>query len=166
MHLRAWSTKSRGWPLLVLFLLVMLPCSAQDVPDAAPPIVVFFYEHGCPDCVLIGEVLDALGADLPAGAIARYEIGAPESRRLFQRMQKAFGIDVSTVPVVFIGDRVIAGASRMQELALTDALGDCATTPCPSPMSRIPPDAFPWADVLEFGLLTALVLLLALLQRP
>jgi glutaredoxin len=168
MHLRTWSTKSLGWPLLALFLsfLVTFPCSAQDVAGAPAPVVVFFYEDGCPDCVLVGEVLDALGTDLPEGAVARYEIGDPESRRLFQKMQKAFGIDVSSVPVVFIGDRVIAGASRMQELALTDALGDCATAPCPSPMNRIPPDVFPWVDLLELGLLATLVLLLALLQRP
>ncbi len=141
-------------------------CAAQEAAAPAPPVVVFFYQDGCPDCVQIGEVLDALAGDLPAGAVVRYEIGEPTSRRLFQKLQKAYGVETSSVPLVFVGDRVIAGASRAQELALTDALGDCVTTPCSSPIDRIPPDVFPWIDLIELALLGSLVILLALLQRP
>ncbi len=64
-------------------------CAAQEAAAPAPPVVVFFYQDGCPDCVQIGEVLDALAGDLPAGAVVRYEIGEPTSRRLFQKLQKA-----------------------------------------------------------------------------
>jgi hypothetical protein len=98
--------------------------------------------------------------------VVRYEIGNPASRRLFQRLQKAYGIEVSSVPLVFVGDRVIAGASRAQELALSDALSDCVTTPCSSPLDRLPPDVFPWVDLLQLALLGSVVLLLALLQHP
>jgi thiol-disulfide isomerase/thioredoxin len=151
---------------VVLGTAAVFPCAAQQAVPSASPVVVFFYQDGCPDCVKIGEILDALAGDLPAGAVARYEIGAPSSRRLFQKLQKAYGVETSSVPLVFVGDRVIAGASRAQEFALTDALGDCVTTPCASPLDRLPPDVFPWADVVELALLGSLVLLLALLQRP
>jgi glutaredoxin len=150
----------------VLGAAAVLPCAAQEAAPSASPVVVFFYQDGCPDCVKIGEVLDALAGDLPAGAVARYEIGDPSSRRLFQRLQKAYGIETSSVPLVFVGDQVIAGASRAQELALSDALGDCVTTPCASPIDRLPPDVFPWIDLIELALLGSLVVLLALLQRP
>jgi thiol-disulfide isomerase/thioredoxin len=150
----------------VLALLAAAPCVAQEAPAPHAPIVVFFYQEGCPDCVKIAEVLDALAGDLPEGAVARYEIGDPQSRRLFQRLQKAYAIDVSSVPVVFIGDRAIAGASRANELTLSDAIGDCITGACASPLDRIPPDVFPWRDLLELALLGSLVFLLALLQRP
>jgi thiol-disulfide isomerase/thioredoxin len=150
----------------VLALLVAVPCIAQEVAAPLAPVIVFFYQEGCPDCVRIAEVLDALAGDLPEGALARYEIGDPESRRLFQKLQKAYDIDVSSVPLVFIGDRAIAGAGRPQELTLSDAIGDCITGACTSPLDRIPPDVFPWRDLLELALLGSLVLLLALLQRP
>lgn len=150
----------------ILGLGVLAPCAAQQTASSTSPVVVFFYQDGCPDCVLIGEVLDALATDLPEGAVARYEMGDPASRRLSQRLQKAYGIEVSSVPLVFVGDRVIVGASRAQELALTDALGDCVTTPCASPLDRLPPDVFPWVDLLELVLLGSVVILLALLQRP
>jgi glutaredoxin len=152
--------------IVILSAATAVPCAAQGAPPSASPVVVFFYQNGCPDCVQIGEVLDALAGDLPEGAVARYEIGDTTSRRLFQRLQKAYGIEVSSVPLVFVGDRVIAGASRAQELALSDALGDCVTTPCSSPLDRLPPDVFPWVDLLELALLGSLVVLLALLQHP
>jgi thiol-disulfide isomerase/thioredoxin len=144
------------------------PACAEETTAAAPtsPSVVFFYQDGCPDCEKIAEVLDMLAGDLPEGAVVRYEIGDSTSSRLFRKLQKAYGIDVSSVPVVFVGDQVIAGASRAQEFALSDALTDCARTPCPSPLDRVPPDVFPWVDLLEAALLGSLVLLLALLQRP
>ncbi len=152
--------------IAVLGAVAAVPCAGQEPPSSASPVVVFFYQDGCPDCVQIGEVLDALAGDLPEGAVARYEIGTPTSRRLFQRLQKAYGIEVSSVPLVFVGDRVIAGASRAQELALSDALSDCVTTPCSFPLDRLPPDTFPWVDLLELALLGSLVVLLALLQHP
>ncbi len=159
------------WSAVALVAALVAPGIAlsavpQEGTPAPSPIVVFFYQEGCPDCDRVSEVLDALGGDLPAGSVARHEIGDPKSRRLFQRLQRAYGIDGSAVPLVFIGDRAIAGASRIQELALTDALGDCMTSSCPSPLDRLPPDVFPWIDLLEVGLLASLVLLLTLLQRP
>lgn len=151
--------------LLVSALLVISApaCLGQEQPPAAP-LVVFFYQEGCPDCVKIGEILDALETELPAGAIVRHEIGEPQSRSLFRKLQKAYGIDVSTVPVVFVGDRFVIGASQARELELTDAIGDCITGACTSPMDRVPPDVFPWRDALELGLLALLVVLLVLLQ--
>ena len=155
----------------VVFLLIAAlavasaTCAAQSAALARPE-VVFFYQEGCPDCIQIGEVLDLLVSDLPEGAIARYEIGDPASHKLFLRLQKAYGIDVSSVPLVFVGDRVISGAGRLQELTLTDAVGDCAQSPCPSPLDRLPPDVFPWIDLAQLALLGFAVVLLVLLQSP
>ena len=161
---------------LVLLTLVLAcsslaasqPARTAVEPAAEPvaPVVVFFYQEGCPDCIEIAGVLDALAGDFPEGAVARYEIGDPASRKLFRKMLAAYSIDGTSVPIVFVGERVIAGASRIQELALTDALGDCVTSSCPSPFDRLPPDVFPWGDLLELALLASLVLLLALLQVP
>ncbi len=157
----------RGLALVVLACLAAAPAAgAYAAPAASRPVVVFFYQNGCPDCTQISDVLDALGGDLPPDSVVRYEIGDPASHRLFLKLQKAYGIDVSSVPLVFVGDRVIAGASRAQELALTDAIGDCVTSTCPSPLDRVPPDVFPWLDLAEGALFAALVLLLLFLQRP
>lgn len=152
--------------LAAVAIAALAPSGAAQSADAPRPAVVFFYQDGCPDCVQIGEVLDLLALDLPPGGIARYEIGTKEGRTLFLRLQKAYGIDVQTVPLVFIGDRVISGAGRIQELTLSDAIGDCAQSPCPSPLDRLPPDVFPWVDLAQLGLLTVAIVLFLLLQRP
>lgn len=156
-------------PLLVLAgFLAVAPAWLCPAQSEAPsdPVVAFFYQEGCPDCVKIGEVLDLLAGDLPEGAVVRYEIGDPTSKRLFQRLKKAYGVEASGVPLVFVGDRFIAGAGLAQELTLTDAISRCARSPCPSPLDRLPPDVFPWIDVAQLALLGLVVVLLFLLQRP
>lgn len=154
------------WFASAMLLVAVLPSLAQETAALEAPIVILFYEEGCPQCVQIEEVLDALKSELPEGAIARYEIGNPESRTLFRKLQKAYEIDVSNVPVVFVDDRAIIGAGLSRELELTDAIGDCITGACASPLDRVPPDVFPWRDALELGLLLSLILLLVLLQLP
>ncbi len=155
-----------AWLVLATLVGGATPGGAAQTDEAPRPVVLFFYQEGCPECVRISEVLDALGSDLPPGAVASYEITDRAAGRLFQRLQRAYGALISSVPVVFIGDRVVEGASRAQELAITDALGDCVTSPCSSPLDRLPPDVFPWVDVLQLGLLALFVGLLVLLQTP
>ena len=53
-------------------------------------------------------------------------------------LASAYEVEVSTVPVVFVGDEVVLGAGRAQEFELRNAIGDCAIRGCASPLGRAP----------------------------
>lgn len=152
-----------GLAALSLLLVTSFPTRAQD-EDL--PVIVVFYQEGCPDCLLIEELIEGLAYDLPPSAIRRYEITARGSMSVLRQLEAAYGIDsaIGTVPIVFAGDSVVVGAGRPQEFQLRNAIGDCVTVGCSSPLARIQSTAFPWKDVMEIALLAGLVVLFALLQ--
>lgn len=145
----------------VAFVALAFGCAAMA---AEGPVVVFFHQEGCPDCVAMDEVLSALAVDLPEGAVERVEVTTREGATVFRRLRAAYGIDVATVPMLFIGDQVISGSGRAQEFRLRDAIGRCTVSPCSSPLDRIAPQGFPWRDAVEMGLLAALLVLLSWIQ--
>ncbi len=128
------------------------------------PLVLVFYEEGCPSCELVEELIAALASDLPSSSIQRYEISDPESFELLTQLAAAFEVEFETVPIVFVGEEAIIGAGRSAEFALRAAIGDCATRGCPSPLDRIRPLSFPWPEVLRLGAFVGLLILLVLLQ--
>ena len=131
---------------------------------AERPVVVFFHQQGCPECHVMDEVLEALAVDLPEGSVDRIDVTTREGASLFRRLRAAFGIDVATVPMLFIGDQVISGSGRAQEFRLRDAIGRCTVSPCSSPLDRIAPQGFPWRDAVEVALLVTLLILLSWIQ--
>jgi glutaredoxin len=160
--------RRRSPVFLALGLLVSLAVTASSAGSAGgtegDPIVVFFYEEGCPSCALVEELLTELAPDLPPSAIRRYEISDPDALDLLTRLAAAYEVEVDTVPVVFVGDEAIVGSGRSAEFGLRAAIGDCVVRGCPSPLDRVRPPAFPWSDLLRLGAFVALVVLLALLQ--
>ncbi len=156
-----------------VFLLCVLGMMATtlgvraDNPEPVEtPTVIVFYEEGCPNCIAMDELLAGLATDLGPSAVQKFEITVPGNLTLLRRLQAAYGIDVATVPIVFVGDTVIAGMGRAQEFQLRAAIGDCATVGCSSPLDRLEPTMPLWRSLVEVALLGALVLALALLQIP
>jgi len=119
-----------------MVLLVLIGISSTATAADAPWIVVF-YEDGCASCAEMEELLVPLTYDLPESAVARYEISDPENLDLFLALGEAYEVDVSTVPVIFVGDTPIIGVGRSQEFELRNAVGDCTVEGCPSPFDRI-----------------------------
>jgi len=119
---------------LVVFLLSTAVMSAPS-----DPIVIVFYENGCPSCEEMEEFLVGMMVETPATAIVRYEITEPDSLALLGALSKAYDIDVPTkVPIVFVGDDVVVGMGRTQEFALRNAIGNCLSVDCESPIARLP----------------------------
>lgn len=103
------------------------------------PIIIAFYEEGCPSCEEMEELLVAMTIDAPETAIARHEVTESESAELLIALAKAYDIDVpSVVPIVFVGEDVIIGMGRTQEFSLRNAVGDCLLFGCESPIARLP----------------------------
>lgn len=85
------------------------------------------------------ELLVGMMIGTPETAIARFEITEPESTELLTALATAYDIEVpSTVPIVFVGEDVIIGMGRTQEFSLRNAVGDCLSLGCESPIARLP----------------------------
>ncbi len=119
---------------LVVFLLSTAVMSAPS-----DPIVIVFYEDGCPSCEEMEELLVGMMVEASETAVVRYEITETDSLTLLGSLSKAYDIDVPTVvPIVFVGDDVVVGMGRTQEFTLRNALGDCLSVGCESPLARLP----------------------------
>ena len=145
-------------------LLLCLAASVTAVSDTTDPMIVVFYEEGCPSCVEMEELLVGMTTDAPETAIARYEITEPGSMELLIALAKAYNIEVpATVPIVFAGEDVVTGMGRTQEFTLRNAIGDCLSLGCESPMARLPISQLR-ADLPRLAMFLAIFLALAWLQ--
>ena len=149
---------------MMAMLCMCLVTSISAVSDTSDPIIVVFYEEGCPDCVEMEELLVGMTFDAPETAIARYEIHEPESRDLLIALAQAYDVEVpSTVPIVFAGEDIVIGMGRTQEFSLRSAIGDCLSSGCESPIARLPITQLR-ADLPRLALFLAIFLTLAWLQ--
>ncbi len=128
--------------LLMLCTTLLLGCACMAISAAELPWIVVFYEEGCPDCSQVEELLAGLTSELPPTAIVRYDISDPEALDLLGELVRAYNVDTSSVPVVFVGDAAILGAGRAEEFELRNAIGDCMVLGCESPLKRAPSLAY------------------------
>ena len=148
--------------LLALAAVALVGVIAAAAPE--DPVILVFFEEGCPSCETVDALIVELAADLPTSSVARYEISDADRFELLTRLAAAFEIEFDSVPVVFVGDEAIVGGGRSAEFGLRAAIGDCVVRGCPSPLDRVRPPAFPWLDLVRLAGLLGLVALLAALQ--
>jgi len=133
----------RGIAAPALFLalaIVAVPAFAAPQPE---PWVVVFYEEGCPDCAQMEELLEGLTVELPESLIVRYDVTDPDALDLLMELAQAYDVEVSSVPVVFVGEDVaVLGVGRAQEFELRNAIGTCTIQGCSSPLARAPSRVF------------------------
>jgi thiol-disulfide isomerase/thioredoxin len=152
--------KTAALALLCLLLLSFVPSGFA----ATDPLVVVFYEEGCPSCLEMDELLVGMMIGAPKTDIVRYEISEPDSMMLLDSLCKTYGIDVPTiVPIVFVADDVVVGMGRTQEFTLRNAIGDCLSVGCESPIARLPISQLR-ADLPRLAVLLALFLAAAWFQ--
>lgn len=124
---------------ILTIVCIFLVASIAVVSAPADPILVVFYEEGCPNCEEMDELLAGMTIDAPEGAIVRHEITEPGSMELLAALAKTYDIDIpSIVPIVFVADDVVVGMGRTQEFTLRNAIGDCLSLGCETPMARLP----------------------------
>ncbi|MFC2095917.1 hypothetical protein ACFLSW_05730 [Candidatus Bipolaricaulota bacterium] len=122
----------------VLLSICILAAGLAHAADTEP-IIIVFYEEGCPSCEEMDAFIAGMTTDAPESAIARYEISSPESMELLTSLSRAYEIDVPTaVPIVFVAEDVIIGMGRTQEFSLRNSIGDCLSLGCESPIARLP----------------------------
>ncbi len=149
--------------ILATFLALAIASIAfpqvETKPETAHPIIVVFYEEGCPDCVRMDELLEELLTEHPNLTVARYEINAPGALGLMGGLSAAYGIEGANVPIILVGEEAIVGAGRAEEMRLRAAIENCVTLGCSSPLARVEKSSIPWRDV---GVLTGFVALFLL----
>ncbi len=149
---------------VIATLGVCLVASFSAISETSDPIIIVFYEEGCPSCEDMDELLAGMMIDAPETAIARYEINEPESMELLVALAKAYDIEVpSVVPIVFVAEDVVIDMGRTQEFSLRNAIGDCLSVGCESPIARLPITQLR-ADLPRLALFLTMFLALAWLQ--
>ena len=149
---------------LLVTLGLLLIASLVVFSEIANPIIVVFYEEGCPSCEEMDDLLTGMTIEVPEGSIVRYEITEPGSMELLVALSRTYGIDIpATVPIVFVADDVVIGMGRTQEFTLRNAIGDCLSAGCESPIARLPISQLR-ADLPRLALFIAIFLAVAWFQ--
>ncbi|MGC9530475.1 MAG: hypothetical protein ACP5G2_07735 [Candidatus Bipolaricaulaceae bacterium] len=132
-------------------LLVALAAAAGG---AAPVELHFFWAVGCPQCELMRESLDGLGAEFPELTVVPHEVTyQPEEWRLMVRLAQAYKVEAGDTPLVVVGELALSGYSRAVELRVREEVERCADQGCPSPLTRLPAEENWWPSPLELSLL-------------
>jgi glutaredoxin len=158
--------RARSVEVFLVALPFLFFVSGKATPaETDQPTVVLFYEEECPSCTHMEEVLQEIVTEYPSLSIARYELSQPGSLDLLEKLSKAYAASTTTVPVIFVGDEVIAGAERPQEMQLRSEIERCLILNCPSPLSLIAKSGIAWKDIAGAGIFVALFLFLLWIQE-
>lgn len=143
---------------IIVFAVAM---SAAAPPE---PLIIVFYEEGCHSCEEMEELLAGMTIDAPETTLVRYEVTEPGAMDLLADLSKTYGIDIpEIVPIVFVGEEAVVGMGRTQEFALRNAIGECLSIGCESPIARLPISQLR-TDLPRLALFLALFLALAWFQ--
>jgi len=122
--------------------------TASALPTVATDFILFF-EEGCPHCARLEATLGALAPRYPQLRVERHEIHAAGAQDLLNRLMTAYGIELGSVPIAFVGDVALVGGTfyglygepyapsgRAEESALVAAIGRAIADSPPSPLER------------------------------
>jgi glutaredoxin len=99
--------------------------------------VYFFEGDGCPRCAEEKKFLNVMQKKYPSMRVLNYEVWRnKENARVLAAMAKDYAIQVSGVPVTFIGNNNFVGFSEQIKESLGKAIADCATSGCPNPADK------------------------------
>ncbi len=132
--------------------------------ETSDPMIVLFWEDGCRQCEIMGSLLDELLLGHPGISVARYDINAPGATKLEWELAAHHGILATTLPVIFVGDKVIVGSGRSQEIKLRSAVGDCIQRGCGSPLEYVEEGRAVINDLLILGVFVGLFIALLVFQ--
>ena len=149
---------------LCISVVLLLALSFVVFGASDAPMIVVFYEEGCPDCLKLEEFLAGMMTELPESAIVRYEIHEPGALKLLGALEIEYDVETPSVPAVFVGDIVVFGAGQEKEFQLRDAISRCELFGCPSPLDRVLTEASVRTDLSRSMLFVGLFLLLLLWQ--
>ncbi|MGZ3524236.1 MAG: cytochrome c biogenesis CcdA family protein [Thermodesulfobacteriota bacterium] len=98
-----------------VFFLFSLPICAIAQPT--PPVqIYFFYTEDCQACQLILQnYLPTLKTMVPNIEIKSFDAGNPIYYEALSKLEKRFGRTTNELPIVFVGDQMLAGEMEIME---------------------------------------------------
>lgn len=126
--------------LVALMLLPGVPAAQAAATTSAPSpgdevVIEYYYGEECPVCAITGPALDQIAAGHPGVRLEKHEVWHDDAGRdLLERRAEAYNVEVTGVPVIFIGERTWIGfreGSTDQELV--DAVEACQEQGCADP---------------------------------
>jgi len=134
---------------LVLSCLGILAIVGGAAVGAMATDFVIFYEEGCPHCARVESIIERVAPSYPALNVIRHEIHAPEAQDLLSRLLAAYGVELGSVPMFFVGDvasvegvyyglyeEPYATSGRSEELAIEEAIRRAVAENATSPLER------------------------------
>ncbi len=117
-------------------LLLINSAIAENKKDNKKSVIIYlFWKEGCPYCEKEKEFLSSLKKKYPKLEIRDYEVLSNiASRELLMTMSKSYGINLSGVPVTFVGDKGIVGFDSDVANQIEDTIKTCLKKVCPDPL--------------------------------
>lgn len=148
-HLERWISDKANKYAVRKSIAALLSFVGLAISGGATELVLF-YEQGCPHCAQLEEFLASVAPHYPELEIRRYEIHDPEAKSLLPKLLAAYGAEVGSVPIVFIGDMAVVGGTfwglgpepvtlsgRAEEAMLLEAIQKNIAVDAPSPLAKI-----------------------------
>lgn len=113
--------------------------SLNKIPQESPVeekkiIVYFFWGNGCPHCEAEKIFLDEMKKRYRSIEIKDFEVWYnKENAELMIKMAKAYEIEASGVPILFVDRKAFVGFSEQSKKEITDAIKNCLLNKCIDP---------------------------------
>ena len=102
---------------IFFFAFFLFSFSIDTIGQTAPPIqIYFFYAEDCQPCqVILQNYLPTLKTMVPNLEIKTFDAGNPVYYEALSKLEKKFGRPANELPVVFVGDQMLAGEMEIME---------------------------------------------------
>ncbi len=107
--------------------------TADDVENAQPVHMAYFYKHGCSQCGRAEEIIDWLKAEHPYLSVDVFDIAGTRSKLIAVTLGLRAGMPedrLMSTPVFFVGDDYVLSGDISRE-RLSELASDYATTGAP-----------------------------------
>ncbi len=131
--------------LLVVGVVLLFALAVSGATEA-----ILFYEEGCPHCAEMEELLAEMQGEGVAVTVTMYSVASNEAQSLLPRLLTAYGAEMGSVPLLFVGDvAVVRGTfyriggptmeltGRAADLQVRNVVEQAASEGAPSPRSRV-----------------------------
>jgi len=127
-------------------ILLCIPNVIAEQNGVKPAHLYLFHTAGCIYCERIQSFLEGIKPNYPSLVVHEYEVRSDaENMAFLEKMANAYDIEITGVPITFIGGNVIIGFSEENGQQIKEIIQGCITQGCEDAAKRLE-EAAPPAD--------------------